>query len=1241
MSLRPRLVLLWLAVATVLVPALSGGARADVGPRLPRIGRLAEEVSRAGFPHAYVPLRKLWGEWEGGDPAAVEEALRAVAADTRVSPPVRAYAGLLDAYGRRRRGDLAGAKSRIRELGWVGRWITVGPFDNEGKGGLDRELGPEADLEEPINLGRTYDGKERPVSPRVAPDVFPYGWVDLGAVVRPQEKVCAYATTFVKDKREGAKARRISIWFGSAGASKVFWGKSTVIRDDKYRDLDADRFSAVVDLKPGWNRLTVKVCGDDDPAMFSLRLADAAGAPDDNLIADANPEHARQASAQRFHKSPGLAPAPRAPDNKTPQMGGAVPTFEKLVARGGARDIEAYARYLVLTRSDDSSEHRARTLAHKVAGSSPTIARALLAGELAENRNQRALWIDKAEDMVAKGGSLDDRVDVLLARATHARGGPNWRDAMPYYEKVLALDPDNMTANLARTEIFAEAGLRETALASLLALLERHPRSVALLRATVAALRELDRTTEAGEMLERYAAVRFDDPDVPGDQIDLAVAHRDAARAERWIRRLLDTSPDNARALATAARAYVTLGQRAQAVAAFRRALDLAPEDTAAMRALAGVYAVGGQKDEQLRLLKRVLELQPQDKDVREYVAHAEPSRPRVDETYARKPEEFLKGRAAPSKGENRRTLVDLQVTTVFPNGLASRFHQVVYQPLTDAAAAQAREYAFSFEADTETVQLRGARIYRKSGQVDEAIESGEGANDNPSIAMYTSSRTFYVHFARLDPGDVVELLYRVEDVAQRNAFADYFGEVVYMQSGEPIGRSEYVLITPKTRTFYFNEPKVKGLTKTQEDKGDQRIFRFVAQDVAPIEPEPMQPPYAETLGHVHVSTYKSWDEMGRWYWGLVKDQFVADEEVRRRVAEITKGLTDDRAKVRAVYDWVVQRTRYVALEFGIHGFKPYRCAQIFARGFGDCKDKATLIVTMLRELGISATIVILRTGMRGDFETSPASLAPFDHAIAYVPSMDLYLDGTAEYTGSTELPAMDRGALAIQINEGKPKLVHLPMPPASESVTARRLEAQIAGDGSAQFEWKVDVSGVSAPAWRQRYLADATRTKRLQEDVSGELPNLEIANVQASDLADIEKPVELRAKGKVPRLARREGETWTVPAGPSEHMVRDYASLSARKHDLRISSLATHVHERVLKLPAGARVVTPPNAKQGSSPFGSYAVEVESSPGSVRIKTSVAISKSRIAASEYAAFRAFCEEVDRALGQTLTYATK
>jgi tetratricopeptide (TPR) repeat protein len=922
---------------------------------------------------------------------------------------------------------------------------------------------------------------------------------------------------------------------------------------------------------------------------------------------------------------------------------GPLQAFERLAKEHDAGTMETYARYLETTGADDPTEHRARELARMAADKAPTVARLLLAARVAESRNQRGVWIDRAESLLASGpASWQDRIDTLLARAEYARSGVNSREAVPYYEQVLALDPQNVPALLAKVELYEDAGLRETALASLESALVQQPRSVGLLRSAVAALREVGRETEADEMAERYAALRFDDGSFIRGRIELAIARREPQLVEHWIDRLLSANPDNAGALQAAARAWIRMGDRTRAIATYRTALDVAPDDTDAMRQLANLYDLANEHDEQLRLLKRVLELVPQAKAVRDEVAHIGPATARPDEQYLRPSSEFLAGRSAPSAGQARRALVELQVTSVFPNGLASRLHQVVYQPLTDAAAAQSREYEFTYETDAQTVQVRAARVYRKDGRIDEAIENGAGAMaDDPALAIYTTARSYYVRFPRLDPGDVVELQYRVEDIAARNAFADYFGEVVTMQSSEPIARAEYILITPKARAFVFNEPRVPGLERGVEQRSDQRIFRFLAHDVPPIEEEPNQPAWAEVLGHVNVSTYKAWEEMGQWYWGLVKDQFVPDDEVRRRAEALTKGLKDEKAKVRAIYDYVVQKTRYVALEFGIHGYKPYRCAQIFARGFGDCKDKATLIVTMLGALGIRATPVIVRSANKGDIETAPASLAPFDHMIAYVPSLDLYLDGTAEYTGSLELPAMDRGALALQVNEGNAKLLHLPDPPAIASVSTNDVDVTMAADGSAQIDWRAAVSGVDASAWRVRFHAQATRKQRVQDMIDRLLPGSDVAGVDAGDFEDIEQPVQIRLRGSVPQFARSEGDLFTLPLGRKEHMVRDYASLTARKLDVRLHAQWTEEDAWTLRLPRGFKVTSAPAPAAGSSPFGSYALEVAVKGSVLYAKTTVALNQTRILAKDYPAFRRWCEEIDRVLGQRALVANK
>ncbi|MDP9000338.1 MAG: DUF3857 domain-containing protein, partial [Myxococcota bacterium] len=1188
------------AVAPLLAFALamlSTHARANVSDRLPRVAKLHAEVIAAFGPLAYVALRKLWSEWDRGDPIEVEEVLHDVAVDAGEPPPVRAYASLLEAYARRRRGDLDGARARIARLGFVGRWMVVGPFENEGKSGFDTTYDPEKEQGLPINLTRDHDGKDhKPVRWRMLPADSPYGWVDFGAFVRPSENSCVYVTTFVRDAHASAAARPISIWAGATGAVHLFWNGTSILRDEKYRDLDSDRFAVTVTLRPGYNRLTAKVCGDERAPMLSLRVAAADGSPDERLEVDPDPAH-----------STGAGDPGRATSGKTVgRVEGPVQAFERLSHAGDAATLEAYARYLGATGSDDPTEHRARELARKAAEKAPTIPRMLLAAELAESRNQRTWWIEKAEALVASGPSTqEEKIDVLLARSASARAGINWRDAVPYVDRVLALDPDNLPATLARAEAYEEAGLRDTALALLEHALARRPRSVALLRAVAASLRDQGRETEADEVAERYTQVRFDDPSFARSRIELAVARRDTAAAARWIDRLVATDPDSAAVLRSAAQVWMRLGDRPRAIGLYRAAAALVPDDPELLRELATAYALAGERDEQLRLLKRVLELMPQAKEVRDEVAHTEPTRPRPDEQYAHLPSEFLAARSLPAGGQARRSFVDLQVSTVFPNGLASRFHQVVYQPLTDAAAAASREYDFQYETDSQTVQLRAARVYRKDGSVDDAVESGAGSMaDDPALAIYTTARRYYVRFPRLEPGDVVEVQYRVEDVAQRNAFADYFGEVAYMQSTEAVAQAEYVLMTPKSRTFYFNEPRIPGLQRTVEEHGDTRIFRFVLRDAPAMVQEPQQPPWAEVLGHVHVSTYKSWDEMGRWYWGLVKDQFVPDDEVRRRAETLTAGLRDEAAKVRAIYDYVVQNTRYVALEFGIHGYKPYRCAQIFARGFGDCKDKATLIVTMLRALGIKATPVIVRTGNKGDIETSPASLAPFDHMIAYVPSLDLYLDGTAEYTGSLELPAMDRGAMALQVNEGAAKLVHLPDPPASASLSTHRLDAVLAPDGAAQVDWRVQVSGVEAAEWRVRFHAAATRKQRMQQAIASLLPGSELVATDTGNLEDVEQRVTIHVRAKTPQFARTDGDTLTVPLNRKEHMVRDFAPLASRTLDIRLHAQWTHEDDWVVRLPPGAKVKSAPAPARGSGPYGSYAVDVEPAENALHVKT-------------------------------------
>jgi hypothetical protein len=399
-------------------------------------------------------------------------------------------------------------------------------------------------------------------------------------------------------------------------------------------------------------------------------------------------------------------------------------------------------------------------------------------------------------------------------------------------------------------------------------------------------------------------------------------------------------------------------------------------------------------------------------------------------------------------------------------------------------------------------------------------------------------------------------------------------------------------------------------------------------------------PPWSEVLGHVHVSTYRSWADVGSWYWGLSKEQINADEAIRHKSLELTRGLKTDQEKVRAIYGYVVKRTRYVALEFGIYGYKPRPAALTFARGWGDCKDKATLIVSMLGAVGIPANIVVVRSAMRGDFPTEPASLAPFDHAIAYVPSLDLYLDGTAEYTGSSELPAFDRGGMGVLVRENGSALVRLPDPDASETQRQRRLTATLQPDGSARVSVQFESSGAIAAAWRLRYHGDSSRRDRVAGDLAEDLPGFVMApgktGLDTNDLEDIEQPVRIRASGTAPSFARRQGAEVSVPVTPSDRFVRSFASLSQRKLPLVLRYRSRIDETWTIEIPAGMKAVEVPPSVSKKTPFGSFEMTIERQGNKLTAHTVIQFDRARIQPTEYPAFAKFCEEIDRALGARL-----
>lgn len=1182
--------------------------------------RIGQQVSRAGRKaEGVVPLLMLWRNWDKASTEMSVALLQGLARDGRLSRERRVFVQTLLAQARIRTGDISSLESDFDRLGYVRQWRVIGPFDNEGKLGLEAETGPETKAAEPADLQASYPGKESQVRWRNLPQVVRYGYVSFDSVFRPYHNVCALAESYVYSDR----AQALTLWLGAGGATKVYWNGESVFRDDRYRRPSPDRSAVSVGAHQGNNRLLVKVCVTDTRWGFFLRIADRSGQPAAGVRADAS-----TVPPPSFAEGHGVSPLPRAPLS-------ALEALEQAVEKrpDDADALENLARYLEYTGSDDPAERRARQLAAQAADIDPTVSRLRLALELAEQQGEKMRFAERAREL------WPDRAESTLMRAVVIARGPVPEEALPLLESIPEEDESWFTAVRMRAAILRDLGLTETAYRLVARANRRVPGTAAGLRS----LAELalagghsDESIQARQLLLR---VRNDDLDTHRVLIEDAVDRTDSAEALRHVDLLKRLVPGSARNLLHIAEVYDALGRDDLTLSSVREALALAPGNVASWIAYGRALLRADNRDGAAEAFRTALRLKPQDAETRELLEQVERQRPhaRRDEAYAIPAASLLKKKPARS-GYPSEILQDLTVNTVFDNGLGSSFHQLVVRVNDSEGARNWRSYSIQFDPDSQRVDVRLARVYRRDGKILEAVQTYEQQLGQPWYRLYYDTRVHVVVFPDLEPGDVVELRYRRDDVAHRNLFADYFGDLTGIQDSIPKARFEYVLISSGARKFFFNRPELPGLKVSQSARGTQRIYRFLASGVPAVHAEADMPGMTEVSPYIHVSTYRNWQQVGRWYWGLIKDQLYADKALKRLVGELLQGTADTRTRVERIHNWVVRNTRYVGLEFGIHGYLPYRVPLVIQRGFGDCKDKAAVMVTMLREAGIEARMVLVRTRANGRIEEQPASLAAFDHVVVYVPELDLYLDGTAEHNGSRELPGEDQGVMALLVGDQGAEVRTTPVLGADRNRRTLELRVRLSADGSAQLSGKEEIQGPAAAEYRDTYQAPGTRRERFERSLASLYPGAELLSQSFDSLDELEQPVSLRYRARVPQMARRDGDELRLAPSVLNDLIRNLALSPSRRYPLELGVPRSYLERRSVQLPAGMRLAELPAGGEAVSEFGRLKLAFETDEREVVSSTLFEINGDRVTPEQYPAFRRWVEKADILLRQSMTF---
>lgn len=332
----------------------------------------------------------------------------------------------------------------------------------------------------------------------------------------------------------------------------------------------------------------------------------------------------------------------------------------------------------------------------------------------------------------------------------------------------------------------------------------------------------------------------------------------------------------------------------------------------------------------------------------------------------------------------------------------------------------------------------------------------------------------------------------------------------------------------------------------------------------------------------------------------------VYDEIIMQKVKELTERKETLEEKIKAIYEFVSSEIRYVAIELGQGAYQPYAASEVFRYKYGDCKDKTTLLVAMLRHIGVNAYQALINPYPGKMIDLDIPSIAQFSHVIAAIPLEDgsyIWLDPTVATCKYGDLPAGDQGRKAFIIGKEKGEFVDTPLFPSENNKIDLTSEINILEDGSI-YGWERTVARGQSDIYL-RAVYRLTKSDKIKEHFQSmynvRYPGVKIDAFTISNLYDMDKPLEVKVDFSCPKYAFNHGEI-IVFSLPSE----DYSSFAGlvgseanRLYDFHLTYNMSTERNLTLHFPEGYEVAYLPDNFSASFDFGSFVRKYENNGNS------------------------------------------
>jgi tetratricopeptide (TPR) repeat protein len=491
---------------------------------------------------------------------------------------------------------------------------------------------------------------------------------------------------------------------------------------------------------------------------------------------------------------------------------------------------------------------------------------------------------------------------------------------------------------------------------------------------------------------------------------------------------------------------------------------------------------------------------------------------------------------------------------------------------------------------------------------------------------MYSDLREKHVPVKGLEPGDTLEYYVRWQ-VEKPLAEGQFWIGYQFIKSAIVLDEQLEISV-PHER-----EVKLKSQTiqpTTREESG-RRIYTWKTSNLESVSMEKqkkvqsydavrglLQPP------DVLISSFQTWEEVGRWYESLQQKKIQPSPEVKAKAEELTKGLSDDDAKLRAIYNYVSLRYRYVAISFGIGRYQPHAAAEILGNQYGDCKDKHTLLAALLSAVGIRAYPALINSGAAVDADVP--SPGQFNHVISVVAKGNTlsWMDTTPEVTAIGYLVYPLRGKPALVIMPDKVAFQTTPANPPFANKETDILTAKIGADGTLQAHVEGMDRGDTELYFRSAFHRwPESQWKDLGQQIFyGARLGGTISNVQASPPEKTEEPFTEAYDYTLNDFSGGDKRRFVVPIPP-------FGSPEVKDEDLKrktpiwLGYVGEYQYESRIELPKGWSA-TPPAPIDLKESFAEFQGSSEVHEGVLITKRRLLLKASDVTPDQVKSYKAF-----------------